>query len=133
MFTNLAKNNVLILFMIIGIFAVINSVVLIKNATPFNGTFDPNNTGLNETSSYELRPRSFKELRKYTCYDPEDFYFIWDIVHSLLYSIIPFFIILIENLVIGFLTFQQARKMNLKNNPTTSLESRQAIINVTSN
>lgn len=137
MFTNLAKNNVLILFLIIGIFAVINSVVLVKNATPFNGEFDSNKTSLysgsNETISYELRPRSFKERRKYTCYDPEEFYYIWDVVHSFLYSIIPFFIILIENLVIGFLTFQQARKMNLKNNPTTSLESRQAIINVTSN
>ncbi len=127
LFTKLAKNNILITFLITAIFFCINAVVLINNAAPFNEKLT---VSANTTSSSSKKPPI---ARTYSCYEPEKFYFIWDVVHSLLYSIIPFFIILIENLVIGFLTYQQTRKMNLKNNPTTSLESRKAIINVTSN
>ena len=133
LFTKLAKNNILIAFAISCIFFVINSVVLFKNATPF---VEPD---LNKTKISLLYNNNFisqqyteKQVRTYTCYDPEEFYYIWDIIHSLLYSIIPFFIILIENLVIGFLTYKQTQRMNQKNNPITSLESRQAIIKITS-
>lgn len=134
LFTKLAKNNILITFLISFIFLIINFVVLFKNATPFvEPSFNTTKISYlyNDNNSIpEVWTK--KQIRTYTCYDPEEFYYIWDIIHSLLYSIIPFFIILVENLVIGFLTYQQTRRMNLKNNPTTSLESRQAIIKITS-
>lgn len=76
-----------------------NLVVLINNAEPY---FEPFQNSTNYTS---------RSKRTYTCYGPEDFYKIWDIVHVIMYSLLPFFIIMIENAIIIWVTMAQANRM----------------------
>ena len=53
------------------------------------------------------------KLHTYNCYEPKSFYFIWDIVHILMYSLIPFFILIIENIILYLLNVKHERRINL--------------------
>lgn len=54
--------------------------------------------------------------RTYTCYEPKDFFVIWDIVHIAVYSIIPFAIILFENAFLMCLARKHSNRMSNMNN-----------------
>lgn len=90
----LAKNTLLVIFTVIFVFFCFNFVVLINNAE-------------------RIRPISVSSNRTYTCYEPKTFYVIWDIVHIVMYSILPFFIIFIENISLSLLTLRHAKQMNI--------------------
>jgi hypothetical protein len=109
--------NVVVIFMF-------NFIVVVINAEP-NRTkivYDP----LNSSNFSIIEPKW-----SYNCYQPEEFYFIWDIVHIIMYSILPFFIILIENALLALFTMQHARQMRrsfLSSNKTlTSILSHTAV------
>lgn len=59
--------------------------------------------------------------RTYTCYEPKHFFFIWDIVHIVMYSLLPFAIILCENVILTCLARKHAKRMrDLRNLSTVS-------------
>jgi hypothetical protein len=105
---------------------------LIINAEPYTET---NSTLTNSNSTQLLNLFNQSSLtnstrtrssRTYTCYEPKFFYTIWDIVHIVLYSLLPFFVILIENLTLLILTIRHSKKMRNKfvaYSPNTTLNS----------
>lgn len=110
-----AKNNQLITSIILSIFFCFNFVVLIKNAVPYVEVFNANSTIFyNQTIITNGTSTSWIPMRTYSCYEPIDFYAVWDVVHISMYSILPFSIILCENLLISYLTFKNAKKINSK-------------------
>jgi hypothetical protein len=97
--TKMAKNTRLVTFFVVFTFFCFNFIVLINNAQKYE---ENRNVSSNST---------FSNYRTYTCYEPRSFYNIWDWVHILFYSIFPFFIILVENAFLSYLTFRHAKKM----------------------
>ena len=87
-----------------------NLVVLVDNAEPYS---NGNNT--NQTSS-----------RKFTCYAPVEFFKAWDIVHVLMYSLLPFLIIFVENFLIAFLTLKHSRRMKKYERTVSTTEPKQS-------
>ena len=127
-----AKRTSLITLIIVATFFCLNVVVFVQNAAPYTNPSQYNST-IQLIKPFLIPPvnysiASLPNPRTYTCYAPESFFFVWDIVHSFMYSIIPFLIILVENIAVSYLTFQQTKEMKSRNNPATSLESRRAII-----
>nr|QVK45783.1 G protein-coupled receptor [Proales similis] len=92
-----AKNTRIVSLAVFLIFFLVNSPVLIFNAEPFN---PPVVNGTRARSS-----------REYTCYEPKAFFSVWDIEHIIVYSLLPFLVILIENLSLGVLTIRHSRQM----------------------
>jgi hypothetical protein len=84
--TRLIHNTKFLIASNLVFIAVFNFVVLVNNAVPTDSA-----NALNRT---------------YTCYEPTSFYLIWDIVHIIMYSILPFALILIENIILAFLTMK---------------------------
>lgn len=114
--SRLAKNNLLVTSVISIIFFCFNFVVLIKNAIPFDEEVDL--LARNATRPILLSNQtktSFNPFKRtYSCYEPMDFYAIWDKVHITMYSLLPFSIILCENIAISYLTFKNAKQINSK-------------------
>lgn len=81
----------------------VNLVVLINNAEP-----------VPIIRKNEIRNRT------YTCYEPKDFFVIWDIVHIVLYSLLPFTIILSENAFLMFLARKHVKRMRNASNITSN-------------
>jgi hypothetical protein len=93
---NLFKSTVAIVVLLAVIILATNFVVLVNNAEPYSGSQNSSN---------------YTNMRTFTCYAPVDFFKIWDIFHVLMYSLLPFFIIFIENFIIAFLTIKNSRRM----------------------
>ena len=109
-FSKLAKNTFIVTCSVLSVFFCFNFVVLVKNAEPINNKPDINKYLINVTNSSSLVP-----TRTYSCYEPRALYIIWDIVHIVFYSILPFFIILVENAFLSYLTIKHAKKMKKHN------------------
>jgi hypothetical protein len=111
--SKLAKNNKLVTSVILFIFFCFNFIVVINNAKPFDEEAFMSARNITRAPS---QPK-----RTYSCYEPTEFYAIWDKVHITMYSLLPFAIILCENIAISYLTFKNAKKINSKHmsiNPT---------------
>lgn len=124
--SRLAKNNKLVTFVIIIIFFSFNLIVIIKNAEPYAETSKNLTEFNNSTNFFNQTVLAFNSTRTYTCYAPEVFYAFWDKVHIFMYCIVPFSIILCENLLISYLTFKNAKKINSKHksiNPTINIQT----------
>jgi hypothetical protein len=118
--TKWAKNTCFVTFSVVFTFFCFNFIVLINNAEKY--TIDRNDS-LASNSSLMYRQRT------YTCYEPRSFFNIWDWVHILLYSIFPFFIILVENAFLSYLTFRHSKKMK-KHSKNLSLPLSEKVLNV---
>ena len=130
------KNAWNVTLCVLIIFMAINLVVIVNNAEPYQPatvsliTYDTssniNNSNMSITSNaYENRttyltsgsdnvtylPVKQTPHRTYTCYEPKAFFDLWDIVHIIMYSLLPFFIILVENATLLYLTVKHSRKM----------------------
>lgn len=127
---------------IVIIFAVIcfNLVVIVHNAVP--STDDENNTltlntvnvSVNILESMNMSfnqtlfqyPISFNTEITLLCYTPSYFYIIWDIVHLMFYSIIPFVLILIINIYIFMVAYKSSmRILKYQNNVVRNAQHRQ--------
>ena len=104
--TKLIHNTRFLIAFTLSIMFALNFVVLINNAAPtkLKLSFDD----INEKS---LNVTLLLPTHKYTCYEPAQFFAIWDIIHIIMYSLLPFVIILIENVILAFLTMQHAKQM----------------------
>lgn len=88
------RNTRYVIFVVVFACFCLNIVVIVNNAEPFVAA--PNSTS----------------SRTYSCYEPKKFFFIWDIVHIVLYSLLPFSIIFAENIFLAYLTKKHTNKMN---------------------
>ena len=100
------QSSLLVVILLTVIIFSVNLVVLIKNAEPY---VNHKANSSNQTST-----------RTFTCYAPEAFFKIWDIFHVLMYSVIPFCIILTQNCLIAVLTLKHSRRMRRYEKPQTS-------------
>ena len=91
------QSTVLVLIVVSVIIYATNLFVLINNGELHASK---NHTYLNKTSTLTFK-----------CYAPEKFFKIWRIVHVLLYSLIPFCIILAQNFIIAVLTLNHSKRM----------------------
>jgi uncharacterized membrane protein YozB (DUF420 family) len=98
--TRLIHNSKFLIAATLAFIAAVNFVVLVNNAVPVKPrlVFD----GPSENSTFTIAQSN----RTYTCYEPANFYLIWDIVHIVMYSILPFVIILAENFTLAYLTMK---------------------------
>lgn len=94
----LAKNTLVVIFSVLVVFFCFNFVVLINNA-------ESRIPSMNQSLNFGPNDR------KYTCYEPKNFFIIWDIVHIIMYSLLPFSIIFIENISLSLLTIRHAKQM----------------------
>jgi hypothetical protein len=99
------QSTVAIVSILTVVIMLFNILVIIINAEPYVDKNSKNNM----TNSSE---KPVTSSRTFTCYAPETFFKIWDIIHVLVYSLIPFCIIFIQNFLIAFLTLKHARRMN---------------------
>lgn len=98
--SKIVRSTRYIISLLVTLIFLFNIVVLFNNAEPV-----PKN--------------SIESLsRTYTCYEPKDFFFIWDIVHIVLYSILPFSIILAENAFLMYLALTHANRIRRMKNLT---------------
>lgn len=119
------RNPLVTIFLILGTLFFFNFVVLVNNAEPF---VDLN---LNSTRV---------STRTFTCYSPESFFKVWDIIHLVMYSLLPFILIFFENIIIIFITIRHSNRMKrYKDVKAPALKSKQdntngdSIVNVTNN
>jgi hypothetical protein len=105
--TKIAKNTKIVTTFVISMCFLFNFVVIIHNAEPFNKQHV--NTTIFNSSKMSASTRT------YTCYEPRKFFAAWDIFHIIMYSLLPFFIILIENLILSYLTIKHSKKMEKHN------------------
>jgi hypothetical protein len=94
------KNTMAITSLIIVSTFLINFVVLINNAEPYVEPFS------NSTNQTVRRP-----TRTFTCYEPNSFFKIWDVYHMLMYSLIPFIVIFVQNFAISYLTYRHTHRI----------------------
>ena len=130
-FKNSIKISAIILFTIF----VFNLIVFFNNAPPYDPNDNNNitlykylNKNIFSTKTWEF----YSSTRTFSCYEPSAFYHVWDIIHIFFYSIIPFIIILGENIALSYLTIKYSKRVNMKNNPITLETSRQSIIALSS-
>lgn len=77
-------------------------------------------------------PPHLNVSRTYTCYEPKEFFVIWDVVHIVMYSLLPFTIILAENATLMCLAKKHAKRMrNMSYNSTMSSYPRTANLQMT--
>lgn len=107
--TKIAKNTKIVTTFVILMCFLFNFVVIIHNAEPFN------QQPINSTSLNSSKTTISSSTRTYTCYEPRRFFAAWDIFHIIMYSLLPFFIILIENLILSYLTIKHSKKMEKHN------------------
>jgi hypothetical protein len=94
------NKTTLVISLIVVTTFVVNFVVLINNAEPY---IEPINNATNTTSR---RPS-----RTFTCYQPESFFKIWDVYHMLMYSLVPFIVMFVQNFAISYLTYRHTHRM----------------------
>lgn len=90
------NHSFIIVIFVVILISLFNSVVLINNA-----------------ESVKLNVIKSKTLSSYSCYEPKSFYFIWDIVHIFMYSLLPFFILIFENITLYLISLNHEKKINL--------------------
>ena len=99
------QNTLIVIFFVSLIIFTVNIMVLIKNANPYLDSIS--------NSSNETITRTFK------CYSSDKFFKIWDIVHLLMYCLIPFIVIFTQNVLIAVFTVKNAKRMKKYELPET--------------